>query len=221
MKTRAFTLIELLTVIAIIGILAAIILPVTASVRTKARAAQCKSNIRQWAVAAQLYAADNGGKLPDTSYRGSFAHPPGADGHYVETDLYTYLGLSVSEPITTAKITALTKKVRCTVEGWRYGFNTYIAWKPVTQFTQPSRHILATCSTKGWFDGTAQTSETAYLGPIPKPHSRKVNVVHLDASVTTLFVTQIRWIDFRRDTGTPPYTDETRYMFHGDTKFDQ
>jgi prepilin-type N-terminal cleavage/methylation domain-containing protein/prepilin-type processing-associated H-X9-DG protein len=43
----AFTLIELLTVIAIIGILAAIIIPTVGRVRESARNAQCISNLRQ------------------------------------------------------------------------------------------------------------------------------------------------------------------------------
>ncbi|MDR1282682.1 MAG: DUF1559 domain-containing protein [Opitutaceae bacterium] len=55
----AFTLIELLTVIAIIGILAAIILPTVGKVRESAKTAQCASNLRQIAAAAQLYAGDN------------------------------------------------------------------------------------------------------------------------------------------------------------------
>lgn len=45
---RAFTLIELLTVIAIIGILAAIIIPVTGAVRKSAKKAQTKSQFSQW-----------------------------------------------------------------------------------------------------------------------------------------------------------------------------
>ncbi len=44
---HAFTLIELLTVIAIIGILAAILIPVVGAVRDSARQAKCMSNIRE------------------------------------------------------------------------------------------------------------------------------------------------------------------------------
>ncbi|AHF94337.1 hypothetical protein OPIT5_12580 [Opitutaceae bacterium TAV5] len=52
-------MVELLTVIAIIGILAAIILPTASRVRASARTAQCISNLRQLVIAAQLHAADN------------------------------------------------------------------------------------------------------------------------------------------------------------------
>lgn len=60
----AFTLIELLTVIAIIGILAAILIPVVGAVRESARSAQCKSNLRQWHSAAIMYANDHDGRMP-------------------------------------------------------------------------------------------------------------------------------------------------------------
>ena len=61
---RGFTLIELLVVIAIIAILAAILFPVFAQAREKARATQCLSNLKQLATAVQMYAQDNGEKLP-------------------------------------------------------------------------------------------------------------------------------------------------------------
>lgn len=62
--SAAFTLIELLTVIAIIGILAAIILPTVGMVRRSARAAQCTSNLRQIGIAMNLYADEHKNKFP-------------------------------------------------------------------------------------------------------------------------------------------------------------
>lgn len=62
----AFTLIELLTVIAIIGILAAILIPTVGKVRASARKVQCVSNERQIALACLSYAYENKGRLPAT-----------------------------------------------------------------------------------------------------------------------------------------------------------
>jgi prepilin-type N-terminal cleavage/methylation domain-containing protein/prepilin-type processing-associated H-X9-DG protein len=52
---RAFTLVELLVVIAIIGILVALLLPAIQAAREAARKAQCKSNLRQIAVACLMH----------------------------------------------------------------------------------------------------------------------------------------------------------------------
>lgn len=72
-KTVAFTLIELLTVIAIIGILAAILIPVVGAGRERARRAACMSNLRQIGVAAHLYAMENDDRLPDLQNVGNWA----------------------------------------------------------------------------------------------------------------------------------------------------
>lgn len=61
---EAFTLIELLTVIAIIGILAGIMIPTMSSVRARARVATCGSNLRQIAIANIAYANENKGHFP-------------------------------------------------------------------------------------------------------------------------------------------------------------
>lgn len=86
-KARAFTLIELLTVIAIIGILASILIPTVAKVRDTARQSVCGSNLRQTSMALVLYSMDNDGNLPHHD----FIHwQPGRD--VMESPIVPYVG---------------------------------------------------------------------------------------------------------------------------------
>src|ERR1700722_12462505 len=60
---RAFTLIELLMVIAIIGILAAMLLPVLNRANGAAKRATCFKNVRQINMALHMYADDHGDQI--------------------------------------------------------------------------------------------------------------------------------------------------------------
>ncbi|MBV8580776.1 MAG: prepilin-type N-terminal cleavage/methylation domain-containing protein [Candidatus Eremiobacteraeota bacterium] len=56
---QGFTLIELMIVVAIIAILAAILIPNFVNARSQAQTAACESNLRAIATALELYYADN------------------------------------------------------------------------------------------------------------------------------------------------------------------
>ena len=57
MKKKAFTLVELLVVIAIIALLLAMLIPALNAARERARQAACLANVRQLAIATQTYAS--------------------------------------------------------------------------------------------------------------------------------------------------------------------
>ncbi|EIP99175.1 prepilin-type N-terminal cleavage/methylation domain-containing protein [Opitutaceae bacterium TAV1] len=68
-RLHGFTLVELLTVIAIIGVLAGILIPVVGRVRESARTVQCTSNMRQIGTAVRLFMTENKGIAPPMHYR--------------------------------------------------------------------------------------------------------------------------------------------------------
>lgn len=68
-KRSAFTLIEMLVVIAIIALLASLIVPAVGSALVRARITQCLSNQKQIAAAMLQYPGDHQGRLPYAEIR--------------------------------------------------------------------------------------------------------------------------------------------------------
>jgi prepilin-type N-terminal cleavage/methylation domain-containing protein len=87
-RRKGFTLIELLVVIAIIGILAAMLFPVFARARESARKIQCLSNVKNIALAFQMYFRTTTARRTSTARAhatstripGGF-HPTSSDGY--------------------------------------------------------------------------------------------------------------------------------------------
>jgi prepilin-type N-terminal cleavage/methylation domain-containing protein len=80
MKYRAFTLIELLIVVAVIAILAAIAVPNFLEAQTRSRVSRAQNDMRTIALAMEAYLVDNGG------YPARQRHSPLGSGTYSSTD---------------------------------------------------------------------------------------------------------------------------------------
>ncbi|WOO41225.1 type II secretion system protein [Rubellicoccus peritrichatus] len=68
---KGFTLVELLTVIAIVAVLGAILIPTVSKMKTQANAVEGTNNLRNIGTALNLYAADADGYLPRVSIKKS------------------------------------------------------------------------------------------------------------------------------------------------------
>jgi prepilin-type N-terminal cleavage/methylation domain-containing protein/prepilin-type processing-associated H-X9-DG protein len=100
-RRAAFTLVELLVVIAVISILAALLFPALAKGRAAAKSVACMSNLNHFGIVLVQYRTDNGGKLPPSGY---FGIPPyyNRDMRNIQNQLRSYMNLPESSTWSTS-----------------------------------------------------------------------------------------------------------------------
>lgn len=199
----AFTLVELLTVIGIIGILAAIIIPLTNRSREQARQAQCAANMRQYLLATPLFAADNRGRLPEC------VHSSQATVE-VRTQLAPYLsppsGLSEHELFVWSGTISCASTVT-TSQGrtWVHGFNASTSQLVLSAIGEPSRlvYMIDTTGSRAIRSETLTGLPNDFRQAAPRPHGGRVNAGYLDGHVSPLLASTLVRADFTR--GTPSW----------------
>src|SRR4051794_5509740 len=104
---RAFSLVELLTVVGIIGLLVALLMPALARAREHAQRVQCAAKLRQIGLAALMHATEHRGYLPTAGQHWNcvdgVCDPHGLeDDQERKYDYYLDAGIKRPQPITVA-----------------------------------------------------------------------------------------------------------------------
>lgn len=94
---RAFTLLELLVVVAVLAVLLSILAPAIVAARAAARRVECASNLRQYASASDMYRADYDGLIP-LAPAAEFQQPPGQPYLTYFQVFGRYMDLPLHEP---------------------------------------------------------------------------------------------------------------------------
>lgn len=202
-RHAAFTLIELLTVIAIIGILAAIIIPVVGKVRESARKTQSLSNLRQIGQAVIMYAQDNRDRLVHAQ------NVPNSGDRFsnVLQNFMENRAPSTSQWLASWDVSDV---YRCPAydnptQRWKTGFgmhmylNAYLVsgdysqtnqeiWYGrllTTRFPTPSRTIIIGSTTDHVID-VRRTTGFAETNTAPNRHGNTANYLFLDGHVASL-----------------------------------
>ncbi len=139
-KTRAFSLIELLLVVGIVLILAALVVPVLGKARQTAVSMACANNVRNLAAAGMMAAYDNEGVLP-----GDYRDGRCIGFHY---QLRPYLTRNDDPSLTSELYGCPAVRDSGTAPEWHlgmrynYAVNVFLPGKRFTRIDRPSQRVF-------------------------------------------------------------------------------
>lgn len=217
----AFTLLELLAVVAIIGLLAALIIPVFGRTIEKSKAIKCAAQLHQLGVATAAYQGEHNGEFPAAvggyyplDWGGVWYSPvvpqkPNGLGLAAYTDgpaeLYklSVCPLNHNNAVSPPCVNPV---------GYPYVVNYYVmASLPKTicrnvQIAQPSKMIVMMDSVSGSLWGLGVTGNLDAQGGyrIRESHSGKANILWADGHVSSLSRAEIRYDNLYRPDSVPP-----------------
>lgn len=212
-KKGAFSLVELLVVLAVVMLLAALAVPSLLNMQDKAKQAACLSNLRQIGVAVSLYAADNNADLPPNRHNQTDAVP---SGFYWQDMLKPYLvdygSIADSTSTNSGVFWCPADKPRANKYATQsYGYNVYRGGNPTRNenvskivgesspancvyLIDMTRPTLTTCSFsfRTWpFSGGSDTPPAGAVR-VDFRHGNNANGLMLDGSVQTFTISQLK-----------------------------
>ncbi len=214
LKTRrAFTLIELMVVVAIVGILIAITIPATSKALNRARNIQCTGNLKQLSAAMLLYCKDNQGKFPPTqteNYKGT------GTGEQWASLISGYLSKKYSgDPSTPAKerlvffCPAAMKHYPGTYEKKHgsYGMNTGLTNNPtggqskrISNHSRTSKTVMLADGRRdmlGWWAAGLNVNDTFFPDDYPeKPTDERSTFVHENGANFVFLDGHTEWLEY-------------------------
>lgn len=167
---RAFTLVELLVVIGIIAILAALLLPALSTAREKAKRTVCSNNLRQINSGIRMYSDDANDTSPSTATNHVWAH-------YKDL-MQGYLGLGGSP-------TNQNRLFTCPADAFYYNFSD----DGQVQFVRQGNHELPTSNFSSYlFNGANEFKKVPARNPFLGIAGRKLASIRNPAR--TVLVTE-------------------------------
>ncbi len=201
MKKKYFTLVELLIVIAIIAILAAMLLPALNKARKRARSITCLNALRTSGQFFCMYTNDFNGVLPSQD-------ATSGTGRWISVMSMLYYGAKSTDYASTRSTIAGRKGFRCpenatkaTVQAWtervNYGMNNLLGGAgnaknhfPINKARAPSQTLVigdGQWSDSGWFNSHLTTNGSSYAEMLVQGpsiiHQNQTSILMIDGHV--------------------------------------